>query len=217
MSKKPVLLVCGCRKYEEFVHAALGRFDRPEWELIGLLGDPTTSVASFNEAKRILTVPTADTYERLPTKLHAAYSWIFANRPGTPGVFKTDEDLLFDVPTLATTVMANTTTPYWGVTASLCQEAEVNQFRIQNRFEDKTLTPRHQSAAYCFGAGYWLSKEALPHIIAAKDVYDSSCLEDVCTGYVMNRAGWSPQRIQVLFKEVPRTPELLKLRPRKQT
>jgi hypothetical protein len=211
MSKKPVLLVCGCRKYEEYVHAAIRRFDCPEWETIGLVGDPTESVASFNETTRILTIPTADTYEMLPTKLHAAYTWIFSNRPGIPGIFKTDEDILFDMSALVQSVVSNTDIPYWGVTASICHEAPINQIRIQNRFEDKTLTPTHQSATYCFGAGYWLSKEALPHILSAKDVYASSYLEDVCTGFVMNRAGWGPQCIRVLFKEVPRTPSLLKL------
>jgi hypothetical protein len=210
MSEKPILLICGCRKYEAFLHAAMKRMARPEWELIGLLGGATTT--SYDPATKILTVATPDTYERLPQKLHAAYSWIAANRPGIPGIFKTDEDLLFDMSALVQTVLAKQALPYWGVTASICQEAPVNLHRIQERFEDKSLKPKHQAAIYCFGAGYWISAAALPAIVAAAADYETSALEDVCTGYVMNRAGWTPQRHRVAFREVPRNVELLSIK-----
>ena len=210
MSEKPILLICGCRKYEAYLHAAIRRMARPEWEIIGLLGGST--VTHYDPATKILTVATPDTYERLPKKLHAAYSWIAANRPGIPGIFKTDEDLLFDMPALVQTVLAKQALSYWGVTASICQEAPVNIHRIQERFEDKSLKPKHQAAVYCFGAGYWVSAAALPTVVAAASEYETSALEDVCTGYVMNRAGWTPQRHRVSFKEVPRNEELLRMK-----
>jgi hypothetical protein len=206
---KPVLLICGCRKYEEYLHAAIRRMTRPEWEVIGLLGGAETT--TFDADTRILTVATPDTYERLPKKLHAAYSWITVNRPGIPGIFKTDEDLLFDMSALVTAIREYATTPYWGVTSSVCHAAPVHPGRIQQRFEDKTLTPVHQTAVYCFGAGYWLSATVLPRIVEAAADYDGSALEDVCTGYVMNRAGWQPKRIPVVWQEVPRAPNLLAL------
>jgi hypothetical protein len=109
-------------------------------------------------------------------------------------------------------VLAKQVLPYWGVTASICQEAPVNPYRIQERFEDKSLQPTHQTAVYCFGAGYWISVAALPAIVAAAADYEISALEDVCTGYVMNRAGWMPQRHRVTFREVPRTEELLRMK-----
>jgi hypothetical protein len=206
---KPILLICGCRKYEDYLHAAIKRMSRPEWDVIGIRGGGET--VSFDEGSRILTLDIVDTYEALPAKLHAAYTWIHVNRPGIPGIFKTDDDMLFDLPALAATVAANTTIPYWGVTYSICQAAPVNNTRIMNRFDDKTLTPSHQSAVYCFGAGYWLSSGALLHVVAASADYKGSALEDVCTGFVLNRAGIVPQKIPVSCKEVPRVPQLLAL------
>ena len=207
---KPVLLICSCRKYEEYLHAAIRRFDRPEWTIIGVIGGGG-GTASYDATTRILTLPGSDSYETLPAKLHAAYSWIFANRPGIPGIFKTDEDMVFDLDILAGAVSENVAIPYWGVTASICQAAPVNPARIQHRFDDTSLRPMHQSAVYCFGAGYWLSAEALPHIRDAVADYRTSCLEDVCTGFVMNQAGWKPARIRVPCREVERSPELLQL------
>ena len=207
---KPVLLICGCRKYEEYLHAAITRFNRPEWEIIGIRGG--TEPTSYDPATRILTIEAADTYEALPAKLHAAYSWIHANRPGIPGIYKTDDDMLYDVPLLAKTLIENLERPYWGVTASICQAAQVNEGRIQSRFEDKSLRPTHQSAVYCFGAGYWLGATVLPTIVAAIDDYKASALEDVCTGHVLNRAGWMPVRIRIPCQEHPRNPQLLSLR-----
>lgn len=210
MTSKPILLICGCRKYEEYLHAAIQRFDRPEWEIIGIRGgqEPT----SYDPVTRVLTLEAADTYEALPAKLHAAYTWIHANRPGIPGIYKTDDDMLYNIPLLAKTVIDKTNLPYWGVTASICQAAQVNLARIQERFEDKTLRPTHQTAVYCFGAGYWLSAAVLPTIVAAADEYKASALEDVCTGYVLNRAGWTPARIRIPCQEHPRIPQLLSLR-----
>jgi hypothetical protein len=203
---RPILLVCGCRKYEEYLHAAIRRFDHPEYEVIGFLGGDKES---FDPVTRILTLPTPDTYETLPTKLHAAFTWIQKFRPGTPGVFKTDDDMMFDMDAMVTTIIANTTIPYWGITASVCKAATISPERILNRFENTSLRPSHQTAAYSFGAGYWVSKDALPLIVAAAADYKASVLEDVCTGFVMNRAGIMPHRIRFPYKEVPRNPELL--------
>lgn len=210
MTAKPVLLICGCRKYEEYLRAAIARFDRPEWEIIGICGGSEPTV--YDPATRILTLEAADTYEALPAKLHAAYSWIYANRPGIPGIYKTDDDMLYDIPLLAKTILANQELPYWGVTASVCQAAPVNPVRIQSRFDDKTLRPIHQTAVYCFGAGYWLKNTVLPTIVAASTDYKESALEDVCTGFVLNRGGWNPTRIRIPCKEYPRIPQLLSLR-----
>jgi Galactosyltransferase len=206
---KPVLLICSCRKYEKYLHAAIKRMARPEWEIIGILGGGT-GPATFDDISRVLTLPSDDTYERLPSKMHAAFSWVWANRPGLPGIFKTDEDVLFDIPVLANTVVANVALPYWGITSSLCKAGEVPLTRIENRFVDKTLRPVHQSAVYSFGWGYWLSAEVLPIICAAGDEYEKSPLEDVCTGYVLNKVGVGPKKYLVPYSEVPRDKKLLK-------
>ena len=209
LSGRPVLLICGCRKYEKYLHAAIKRMSRPEWEVIGICGGGIRN-ANLDETTRILTLPNNDTYEGLPSKLHAAYRWIRENRPGLPGIFKTDDDILFDMPQLAAAVVANAALPYWGVTASICKSAPVPVDRIRLRFDDKTLRPRHQSAVYSFGAGYWLSAEVLPTICAATEEYANSPLEDVCTGYVLNKGGWGPKKFRIAFTEVPRDKKLLK-------
>lgn len=207
---KPILLICGCRKYEEYLHAAIKRFDHPAWEIIGILGgaEPT----SYDPITRILTLEVNDFYEALPTKLHAAYSWIHENRPGIPGIYKTDDDMLYDVPILAKTVLENIAVPYWGIVTEYCGAGPVSMTQIENRFIDKTLRPTRQAALYCYGWGYWMSAAVLPTIVAAANDFKTSLIEDVCTGYVLNRAGWKPLRICIPGQEQPRNPQLLSLR-----
>jgi len=210
MDKKPILLLCGCRKYEEYLHAAIRRMQRAEYEIIAIVGSPDEK-PSFNEGTRILTLPVPDTYEALPSKIHAAFSWIAKERPGIPGVFKTDDDMVFDMDALVATIRDHCARPYWGVAAGVCKESCIDAGRIQARFVDKTLSPSHQSASYCFGWGYWISAAALPFIVDAGADYASSYLEDVCTGFVLNRAKIMPVRIRFPYKEMPRDPQLLAL------
>jgi len=175
MSKRPILLVCGCRSYEEYLHAAIRRFDRPEFEVIGLLGSPSDP-ASLDPTTRILSLPVPDTYEALPTNIHAAFAWIAANRPGIPGIFKTDDDMVIDMDALTTTIHSNTDRAYWGVMIGVSHAGPILPERIEARFVDKTLRPSHPSAAYCFGWGYWISATTLPTIVAAEAIYKSSYL-----------------------------------------
>ena len=202
---KPVLLICGCQKYRPYLDAAIRRFASSDYEIIGLIASVTES---YDATTQILTVAAPDTYEGLPQKLHAAFRWIQANRPGIPGVFKTDDDLIVDVGALTTNIAKNAAIPYWGFVVATCQAEPVSLTRIQERFVDKSLRPSHQKAAYCLGWGYWLSSEALAIAVAAPD-YATSHLEDVCTGHVMNRAGITPRRFRVPYREAPRSPELL--------
>ena len=215
---KPVLLITGCRKYEEYLHAAIRRMSRPEWTVIGIRGLPLlpllqeAAAAVFDASTNILTLPIADTYEALPAKLHAAYKWIYENHPGIPGIFKTDDDMLFDINALVRAVQTHKALPYWGITASVCKSAPVNAGRIAARFADTSLRPTHQSAIYCFGAGYWMSAATLPFITAAAADYAASALEDVCTGFIMNKAGIMPTKIQIPFQEAPRSQQLLDIK-----
>lgn len=208
---RPVILVCGCRKYEEYLHAALRRFDRPDFEVIGLLGGHEEP-ASLDLTTKILRLPVPDTYEALPTKIHAAFAWVAANRPGIPGIFKTDDDMVFDMNALTPIILSNVEKAYWGVMLGVSNAGTIPVSRIEARFVDKTLRPSHQSAAYCFGWGYWISATALPLIVAAETEYKTSYLEDMCTGYVMNKSKIMPTRIRTPYKEMERTPELLALK-----
>ena len=209
MSGKPVLLICGCAKYEEYLHAAIRRFSNPAWTVIGFKGGAKET--TFNEETRILTLAVPDIYDALPTKIHAALSWAFARWPDAPGFFKTDDDIVLqDMNQLVFAIESFKGEAYWGLTTHSCPESRVNPYRIQTLFTNKRLTPMHQKAHYCFGAGYWISKTALPFIVAAKDTYAASYLEDVCTGYVLNTAGIEPVHHKIPWAEAPRIPELLK-------
>ena len=206
---RPVLLIAGCQKYRDYLTAAIQRLSKGPWTTIGIVGGGAQTV--FDPSSHILTIAIADTYEALPSKLHAAYKWIYENFPGIPGIFKTDEDILFDMPALAAAIETNQDLAYWGVTYSMCREAPVNAQRIALRFDDKTRIATHQTAIYCFGAGYYMSAAALPVICEAAADYADSVLEDVCTGFVLNRARIFPKKVPVAFREVPRGPQLLAL------
>lgn len=205
----PILLIGGCHKYLDFLTAAIRRAQQSTtWEVIGVIGDETKPI-SFDESTRILCVPVSDVYEALPAKLHAAYCWIRENRPGIPGVFKTDDDILWDIHRLAEAITTNQVLPYWGVRCARCVAGPVNPRRIEHRFADTSLRPSHPAATYCYGWGYWLSAtEALPAVCAAASFADAP-LEDVCTGAVLNAIGLCPYQVAVPFREVPRSPELL--------
>jgi hypothetical protein len=190
--------------------AAIRRFKRQRgWDVVGLVGGDVTR---FDPDTGILTVAAADTYEALPTKLYAAFTWIMTNRPLTPGIFKTDDDMVFDQAALIDTIYSNLSMPYWGVKVSTCSAGVIDSSRVSARFVDTTLKPTYQAAIYCHGAGYWVSARALSVILASGNEYRSSCIEDVCTGFVLNRAGFVPQRIRVPYKEESRTPDLLLLK-----
>lgn len=214
-SHLPILLVCGCRAYEQYLRAAMERFNRPDaWHTIGIVADPALTAPTYDETTRILTVTTPDTYEALPQKIHAALAWTIQQWPDAPGIFKTDDDILVTrLNDLDAAMRTHIAEPYWGFMTHKCFASYVPLARIKGRFNDTTKKPKHQAARYCFGHGYWLSATAARVAVAASDDYASSYLEDVCTGFVMNRAGWEPLRVPVAYREMPRVPELLNYRP----
>lgn len=206
---KPILLICGCRQYDAHLRAAIERFTHPDWMVVGVMGS-TAEAAAYDPEMRILTLPVPDTYEALPQKVHASLAWILATWPDTPGVFKTDDDILMqDLSALSTAIRDHLVVPYWGLITHRCNAAYVPLTRIKGRFTDKSFRPKHQRAHYCFGHGYWLSQSALAIAVAAETDYATSYLEDVCTGFVMNRAGIEPVHVPVPYKEMPRCQELL--------
>jgi hypothetical protein len=209
---RPILLVTGCQKYREYLTPAIRRFTRPDWRTIGIVGGAATT--TYDPSSGILSLAVPDNYESLPTKIQAAVAWVAREFPAVPGLFKTDEDIVFDnLSHLADAIREGILSgeDYWGTNVSMCRAADINTWRIQTRFEDTSLRPKHQQAIYCFGAGYWLSKTSMVHISSptAAAEYQRSCLEDVCTGYVLNQQRIFPKRAMLRLREVPRGPELL--------
>lgn len=206
----PVLLICGCRAHEPYLHAAIRRFTHPSWETIGVVGG--AAITTYDPELHLLQVTTPDTYEGLPQKLHAAFTWIATHRPRAPGVFKTDDDIIIArLDDLVAAVATRAAEPYWGFVTHRCHAGYVNINRVRSRFADPAFRPKHQAARYCFGAGYWLSRASLDVACAATADYATSYLEDVCTGYVMNRAGYEPLAVPIPHRELPRSAELLRL------
>lgn len=209
MEKQPVLLLCGCQKYKEYLTAAIRRMKHPFFRIVGVMGD-ASGEAIWNTQEQIVTLPVSDKYEDLPSKIHAAVTWIHSQWPNTVGIWKTDDDIVYQsMDHVASAVSQNFTVPFWGLVVDMCREGVIHQWRIENRFINKSLRPNHQKAIYCFGHGYWLGAEAIPHIVAAESEYKNSYLEDVCTGYVLNQKKIIPKRAEIPYKELPRGPELL--------
>ena len=202
---KPIFIVCGCMKYKIYLEAAIRRFTRPTWITVGFIGDMT--ISEPHKDGDIVYLPVSDKYEDLPRKIYAAFSWVSSTYPNSPGIYKTDDDIVYnDIQILEDEILKNRETPYWGLHTSYCKSANIIQL---HKFEDKTLHPTHQTAEYCYGHGYWINRDSLLFILNSKKDYDESYLEDVCTGYVMNSYGIYPVHIPVPYKEIERGPELL--------
>lgn len=200
---KPVLLICGCEKYRASLEAALLRFARPDvWDLVGCIGRPDLPAPEYDASANIVYLPVSDVYEELPSKIHAAISWIVTWRPDALGIFKTDEDIFVEnLADLETAIRTHMNVPYWGFVKSETKEKRICPSRVATRFHDKTIIGRHQGAEYCYGAGYWVSKAAIPYILAAADIYRGSFMEDICTGFVLNQANIIPIGVAVKYKE----------------
>lgn len=210
---RPLILVTGCEKYRTYLEASLVRFAHPAVRIVGFVGDPTGTLTEprFDASAAIVYLPVSDIYEALPAKVHAAFSWAAATFPAVPGIWKTDDDIVYARKEhLIAALHDLTAEPHWGLFVGACRANQVNPWRIQERFEDKSLRPQHQQAIYCYGHGYWVSRAALPLVVAAGDTYRSSFLEDVCTGYVLNQAKIIPKQCPIEYSELPRGPELLR-------
>ena len=202
----PIILVCGCLKYQKSLELAIKRFQYPSCLTIGIIGDPILQDCELRE--NILYVNSEDTYEKLPLKLYLAYKWVNDNFPNIIGIFKTDDDIVIEnLDKLHYEILNNFNIDYWGVNVDTCENHFLDKDRILNRYTDKKLN--HISipkSFYCWGAGYWLSKKSLL-AISNSDllIFDNFGLEDVLFGSVLNRLNIYPTQIKFNFKELDRS------------
>ena len=195
---EPILLILGCQKYKANLLVAMERMKNPAYRLIGLVGG---AEESFDGS--LLSLNVEDSYEFLPRKIQAAFQWIHKNFPETEGIFKTDDDIFFaDQQSLADKIIANKTIPYWGVQIDRTGGGTVEQKRILMG-NDKTIRATYLAAIYSYGAGYWISKQAIP-LVCASTEHTNAFLEDVTMGSIMNRAGYIPRHVQIQYQERPR-------------
>lgn len=194
---EPIVLILGCQKYKANLLAAIDRMKLPSYRVIGLVG--TTEPTSFDGT--ILSLQVEDSYEYLPRKVHAAFCWVHEHFPETVGIFKTDDDIFFrNQNDLATAIRTHAQVPFWGTVVSHCGNGAVDLCRIERACDDKTLRPRYPAAHYCYGHGYWVSKEAIPTVCASTEHRDAF-LEDVTMGYVLNKKGWFPKYVSIPYDE----------------
>lgn len=210
---RPVILLLACQKYIAYLHAAISRISHPSIRVVGVIGDASQNESHWNEQNSILTVPVSDIYEDLPKKVWAAIEWIYSKWPDTIGIWKTDDDIVYNsVEYLVSELYKNASIPYWGLVYEHCNAGVINEWRVKNRFNDITQTARlHQGAHYCWGHGYWINPTAIRLILNNKGEYDTSTAEDICTGFVLNTTSIIPQCIYIQYTETVRTKELLEI------
>jgi hypothetical protein len=197
-STQPIVLIMGCQKYRASLLAAMARTCNSAYRTIGLIGGAEDS---FDGS--LLTLRVEDSYEFLPRKVQAAFRWINANFAETEGVFKTDDDIFFaDQSELVSQIVARVSIPYWGVFVSHTSGGVVDRKRILMG-ENHEIEATYQAAVYCYGHGYWISKEAIP-LVCASTEHATDFLEDVTMGFVMNRAGHVPLHVCIPYSERPR-------------
>jgi hypothetical protein len=183
----------------------------PDFQIVGLLGDPTLTEPSFDGT--ILTLNVNDTYEYLPLKIFKAFSWCLNQWPDTVGIFKTDDDIVVNINDLVRTVQKNKDVPYWGLNTDAVDSKQVDQHRI-NKFTDKSLKPRFPAARYCWGHGYYVSRQALTLLVQSKDIVEKfpTGPEDVNIGSILNKHSFVPRRIEVRYREAARNDVLLNIK-----
>ena len=199
MSSLPILLICGCKKYQQSLLNAYERMKSDAYITLCIVGDLNCKT-NLNEY--LLTLQVEDSYEALPLKIHAAFKWIYENYPNTVGIFKTDEDIFFeDKNELITKINKNILIPYWGLIIESCSSKPIKTAAV-NKFENKDLKLIHQSSYYCYGWGYWISKSSIAYIVAAENI--SYGLEDVTIGSILNENGIFPIKVNIKFVEKER-------------
>ena len=195
-----VVLICGCQKYIDSLHSAITRMRNESYTVIGLIGGTTPTQFDGN----ILRVCEDDTYEGLPKKIQSGIRWIYENMPDVCGIFKTDDDIHFhDITHLANEIHIHCHKPYWGITKDIVNKGIVGEHKIIKASSTFTGRPEYQTATYCWGAGYWISRDAMA-VVCKSDEFEKSFLEDVCMGYVLNSVGIFPHIVDIKYVEKDR-------------
>lgn len=218
MSNIPIVLICGCKKYELSLRNAIERLIDPEWKVLGIMGNETAKEPTFDG--KIVTLPVHDSYEYLPEKIVSAMEWCSTQWPEAVGIFKTDDDIVFhDKQELKDTIFRNLSTPYWGTKLyttnpslpiperlthtnlhAIDYELCVLEQIVAN-YSDKQLKLPKLEAIFCGGPGYWVSKDMIS-IVSRKDAtYGMYTIgpEDTYIGYRMNQCGIYPFELRVQY------------------
>jgi len=206
-----VVIVLGCHKYMDYLHAQIQRLrSMLPYEIIGYVGSPSSACAFFDASTHILTLPCEDDYDHHPAKTQAAFQWVHENRPGLRGVLKTDDDIRFsDLSEVARVLESSAHIHFGGAVVDKCEAGPVGAHRREQKYTHPDRVPHHQKSHYCFGWAYYVSALSLTHIANAASTYKSSPLEDVCTGFVLNQHNIFPVPMNIQCEEIHRNEEWL--------
>jgi hypothetical protein len=232
-----VLMLLGCQRYAADLVSGVARFRHPLWHVVAVSGGlpeddgsaaeagPETNTPSREKWKDIsppndprgaismLRVSSPDTYAGLSEKVFVALGAI-RRRFGSSlsGVFKTDDDIVFEPPCSALATFfarpENQQIGWAGVKTAMARAGKVAESRLGSRGHTGELPPQEKlvypAVVYCYGAGYWLRADKIDALLKLSP--DPPCvLEDVSVGIVMNRLNEVPLRLgDVTYKELPR-------------
>jgi hypothetical protein len=189
MEEQPfIMLIMNCKKYDK---KAL--FQKKTWlplvpsyiKYYHVIGDESMSQDyTFDNENQILWVKTEDDYCSLPKKVYASYKAVYDTFQ-FKYLFKTDDDqILVDAnffKTITTLITYKKPTPQYGGYIVNVLKPYLSKY---NRIHPEL--PRHLpilQTKYCTGRFYFLSREALIHLLGKKQDIVKEHLEDYAIGY----------------------------------
>ena len=153
-----------------------------------------------------------DSYECLPEKLWNSLKYIQTKYPNTIGIFKTDDDIRFNIPELLRAIQNRKETNYWGLIIDELKEPRYPHERQLDKHTEKRNCLINRSI-YCFGWGYWISQKSINLLLSHKDTFETSCVEDITVGEILNKYDIFPiQDYSIHFKELRITPGIEKFK-----
>jgi len=189
-----VLLVVSCARY-------LSRLDRwKDWEnrhqtelarndieIAYVIGRPCEpSLATAPGWSNLHALDVGDEYEDLPEKVLLAFQWVRETYDRIEGVFKTDDDIVFDV-SILNYIRLLGWVPYWALQNGHIFHQQIHDHvyaRASRPLEVKAL----EKCVHALGRGYYVNQHCIE--ILTEDIAASTALsyhEDYLVGLLLNR------------------------------
>ena len=188
-----IMLIMNCKKY-----AAKALYQKNTWlklipsqlKYYHVIGDETLATDfKFDEVSKVLWVKTPDDYNSLPNKVITAYAAVKATFK-FKYLFKTDDDQILVNNKFLDMMMRLVTTKqpkthYGGYVVDVPKPYLSQYHRIHP--ELPKVLPVHVTK-YCSGRFYFLSCEAITHLLTKREAVRKEYLEDYAIGLNLPRA-----------------------------
>jgi hypothetical protein len=186
-----IMLIMNCKKYfnkalyQKKTWLKIIPSDLKYYHVIG--DDKIDKPYTFDDDNNILWVNVKDDYNSLPNKVISSYNAIYETF-NFKYLFKTDDDQILVKPLFFNTIkMLITTmipkTHYGGYIV------DVNTPYLSQYYRIHPELPKHlplYKTKYCSGRFYFLSREAVSHLIANRENIVKEFLEDYAIGFFLN-------------------------------